>query len=116
MDIQEESSRRVLTLNDETGEIKFIVYCKSQVDLPPYYLNCNPNEKMYVNVMITITNYQDKKIFICQRMDEIKDFNEMTNHILNVIHRSLARRYPNFENEDKENNVQPMKNVKFKIN
>ena len=113
MEIQEENSRKVLKINDDTGEMKFIVYCKSQSDIPHYYVDCNPTEKMYVKVMISITNYQDKKIFICQRLDEIKNFNEFVNHMIMVMHRSLARQHPNFENDEKENLGTTMKNVKL---
>lgn len=103
MEIQEESSRKILGLNDDTGYIKFIVYCKSPSDLPSFYLNCQPTEKMYVKVVVTITSYQDKKIFICQRMDEIKNFNEYINHMIFIMHRSLSRQNPDFDSDEKEN-------------
>lgn len=115
MEIQDENSRKTIILNDDTGELKCIVYFKGSSDLPAYYTNCNPCEKMYVKVVLSITNYQDKKIFVCQRMDEIKNFNEYCNHLIHVMTRSCARQNPNFEAGEKENNNFPNKNVSFSM-
>ena len=115
MEIQDENSRKTIILNDDTGEVKCIVYFKGSSDLPAYYTNCNPCEKMYVKVVLSITNYQDKKIFVCQRMDEIKNFNEYSNHLIHVMTRSLARQNPSFEAGEKENNNFQMKNVIFSL-
>lgn len=109
MGIQDENSRKVLILNDETAVLKFIIYNKNQNDLPAYYINCNPVENMYVKVVLTITHYQDKKIFICQRMDEIKNFNEYVNHIIMVIHKKCLRDCPDLDSEEKENHL-PVQN------
>jgi len=115
MEIQEENARKVIIINDDTGEMKFNVHYKGSSDLPAYYTNCNPSEKMYVKVLVTITNYQDKKIFICQRMDEIKNFNEYINHLIVLMQRSLARNDPSLDIGEKENDTFQMKNVHFII-
>lgn len=59
--------------------------------MPLYYQQSDWKTNSYIKAIILVTNYQDKKIFVCQQMTEVKNFNEVTLHILSIIQTHLHR-------------------------
>lgn len=104
--LTEDSNRVHVTLEDGTGCLTFYIYGKSKNEMPLYYQQANLKENSYVKAIILVTDYQDKKIFLCQHMSEIKSFNEVTVHLLSIVqtHLHKTRGYLKTQDEPKSSN------------
>ena len=47
-------------------------------------------------MLVSITTFQDKKLFICQLFYEIKNFNELVNHNVQIMQKHSIRTDPSF--------------------
>ena len=59
--------------------------------MPLYYQNAQLRENVYVRIIATVTPFQKGKLILCQHLVEIKNYNEVTNHLLSVIQAHLHR-------------------------
>ena len=91
LQISEEANRVNIMIEDCTESLSFYIYGKSKNEMPLYYQNSNIRENTYLKVILIVTNYQDKKIFVCQHLNEIKNFNDITVHLLSIIQTHLHR-------------------------
>ena len=89
-DVNEETSRTVIKFNDCTGTIKCFIPSKSGE--PPFFLSkTSLSPGLLVKLVLSLTPFQDRRIFICQRLDEIKNYNEISHHLLATMQSHLKR-------------------------
>lgn len=59
--------------------------------MPLYYQNAQLKENEYVLIIANVTPFKEGKIVLCHHLLEIKNYNEVTNHLLSVIQAHLHR-------------------------
>lgn len=89
-DVNEETSRTVIKFSDCTGTIKCFIPSKSGE--PPSFLSkISLSPGLLVKLVLSLTPFQDRRIFICQRLEEIKNYNEISHHLLTTMQSHLKR-------------------------
>ena len=113
MQISEESNRAIITIDDCTDVLSFYIYGKSKNEMPLYYQQSSLKENTYLKAIIIVTNYQDKKIYVCQHFNEIKNFNEVTVHMLSIIQTHLHRTRGYLKSVEEGNKENVYKTTRF---
>eukprot|EP01016_Furgasonia_blochmanni_P003507 TRINITY_DN11383_c0_g1_i2.p2 TRINITY_DN11383_c0_g1~~TRINITY_DN11383_c0_g1_i2.p2 ORF type:complete len:160 (-),score=54.21 TRINITY_DN11383_c0_g1_i2:59-538(-) len=90
-DIAEHQTRTVLSLDDTTGRIKLILYKRDENAISKLMANLSYRPNMYVRAIVLL-RVMDKKdtnermiSYICVNIQEVLDFNQVTNHMLSVL-------------------------------
>jgi len=81
--IEEHSTVIAFRVNDGTGTIEIKAYIEKESSGTPKYRDCR--EGAYVRVAGTMKLYNEERHVLLFDMQVVKDFNEMTHHMLEVV-------------------------------
>mmetsp|Transcript_27458 Transcript_27458/g.24335 ORF Transcript_27458/g.24335 Transcript_27458/m.24335 type:complete len:267 (-) Transcript_27458:51-851(-) len=88
---EEQPTRTIYMINDNTGSIKITFYNREENMLPKYLQNFEYQENSYVKVFGTIRVFKDVKQVVGVHLSKIEDFDIITNHYLQVFVGSCVR-------------------------
>lgn len=77
--------RIVYTIHDGTSFTKIIFYSKGENEKPSALTDFNEQLNIYVKVYGTVRIFKEERGIIVARIEEIKEHNEITNHLLQVF-------------------------------
>lgn len=77
--------RTEFLINDRTGCSKIVFYQKSENEISSALKNFNYTKNILVKVYGTIRSFKEEKAIIGNNIKEVTEFNEQTNHFLQVF-------------------------------
>lgn len=95
-------TRTTFLLNDNTGSMKVNIYNKEENVLPDYMAEFEKvyTNECYVKIFGSIRMFKDSKAIVGTHLHIIEDFDELTNHLLQVFTASCVRRKGILANQD----------------
>jgi hypothetical protein len=88
----EQATRTAFDLCDNTGTFRVIFYNREENVLPTFLQNFDYESGCYVKIFGAIRMFKDVKNIVGTHLTKITDFDELTNHFLQVFTGSCVRR------------------------
>lgn len=82
IDIQHQAMRYVYLIHDGTSCSKVVFYSKGENEKPSALADFNEKQNVYVKVYGSVRIFKEERGIVGARIEEIKEHNEITNHLL----------------------------------
>lgn len=96
----EQPTRTTFDINDNTGVFRVTFYNREENVLPKCLQNLDYEPDCYVKIFGSIRIFKDNKAIVGTHITRITDFDELTNHFLQVFTASCVRRKGLLSNQD----------------
>lgn len=96
----EQPTRTTFDVNDNTGTFRVTFYHREENVLPKCLQNLDYEQDCYVKIFGSIRIFKDNRAIVGSHITNIVDFDELTNHFLQVFTASCVRRKGLLSNQD----------------